>query len=194
MDTDSPDAHQVTRLLHAWRSGETDAREQLITLVYPQLRSLAARYMSGEAGGHTLSATSLVHEAYIKILGSSVDWDDRVHFFAVAARIMRHLLVDHAKSKRRAKRGGPAAKISLDDVVVVSAEPEDQIVFLNEALEDLAAIDSRKAEIVELVYFGGLSQLEAASALGISEATIQRELRLARSWLYRALSRAGEES
>jgi RNA polymerase sigma factor (TIGR02999 family) len=194
MDQQAPDAHQVTRLLHAWRTGQDDARQELISLVYPQLRSLAAHYMSGEAPNHTLSATGLVNEAYIKILGSDVAWDDRVHFFALAARIMRHILVDHAKSKHREKRGGSAAKISLDDVVVVSAEPEDQLIYLNEALDELASLDRRKADMVELIYFGGLSQLEAASVLGISEATVQRELRLAKSWLYRFLSRAGYKS
>jgi RNA polymerase sigma factor (TIGR02999 family) len=188
MGADNANTRQVTQLLHAWRAGETDAREKLITLVYPQLRSLAARHMSSESGGHTLSATGLVHEAYIKILGSDVAWDDRVHFFAVAARVMRHILVDHAKGKHREKRGGAAAKISLDDVVVVSSSPSEQLTDLDEALQNLAKVDQRKADLVELLYFGGLSQLEAAAALGISESTVQRELRLAKAWLYRALS------
>ncbi len=187
MNPDRPDAHHVTGLLHSWRQGESAAREELITLVYPQLRSLAARYMSSESGGHTLSATALVHEAYMRILGSAVSWEDRVHFFAVAARVMRHILVDHAKSRRRAKRGGSAAKISLDDVVVISAAPEESLLDLHEALEHLAALDQRKSDLVEMVYFGGLSQLEAAAALNISEATVQRELRLAKAWLHHAL-------
>jgi RNA polymerase sigma factor (TIGR02999 family) len=189
MGADDANTRQVTQLLHAWRAGETDAREKLITLVYPQLRSLAARHMNNESGGHTLSATGLVHEAYIKMLGSDVAWDDRVHFFAVAARVMRHILVDHAKAKHREKRGGAAAKISLDDVVIVSASPSEQLTDLDEALQNLAKVDQRKADLVELLYFGGLSQLEAAAALGISESTVQRDLRLAKAWLYRALSR-----
>jgi RNA polymerase sigma factor (TIGR02999 family) len=121
------------------------------------------------------------------MLGSDVSWDDRVHFFAVSARIMRQILVDHAKSKHRAKRGGQAAKISLDDVVVVSGAPEEQLLELNEALDNLAKIDERKASLVELIYFGGLNQVEAATALKISEATVQRELRLAKAWLHHAL-------
>lgn len=175
-------------LLRQWRQGQGEAREKLIAVVYPQLRSLAARYMSSENEGHTLSATALVHEAYLRILGSHVSWEDRVHFFAVAARVMRHVLVDHAKSRRRAKRGGSAAKLSLDDVVVVSAAPEDHLLDLHEALERLAAMDPRKSDLVEMVYFGGLSQAEAGAALSISEATVQRELRLAKAWLHNALA------
>jgi RNA polymerase sigma factor (TIGR02999 family) len=192
MDSDESNSRQVTQLLHQWSSGNPDAREQLITLVYPHFRSLAARYMSLESGGHTLTPTALVHEAYLKLLGSNVAWDDRVHFFAVAARVMRHILVDHAKSKRREKRGGAAAKISLDDVVVISASPASEVTDLDEALTNLAKIDQRKADLVELLFFGGLSQLEAATALGVSESTVQRELRLAKAWLYRALSQPGE--
>ncbi len=188
MDFDASGSQQVTVLLHAWRNGDQNARQELVTVVYPQLRALAARYMSGENSGHTLNATGLVHEAYLKILGSKVSWEDRVHFFAVAARIMRHILTDHAKSKHRAKRGGAAAKISLDDAVVVSAAPEECLLDLDEALENLAKIDSRKADLVELIYFGGLNQLEAGAALNISEATVHRELRLAKAWLYRALN------
>ena len=150
--------------------------------------------MNGEGGGHTLSATGLVHEAYLKILGANVNWDDRVHFFAVAARVMRHVLVDHAKSKRRVKRGGAAAKISLDDVVVVSATADEHLLDLDDALDSLAKIDARKAELVELIYFGGLSQLEAAAALSISEATVQRDLKMAKAWLYRALRRDAAEA
>jgi RNA polymerase sigma factor (TIGR02999 family) len=187
MEPTNTDTHQVTGLLHQWRQGDSQAREELINVVYPQLRSLAARYMNSENDGHTLSATALVHEAYLRILGSNVSWEDRVHFFAVAARVMRHVLVDHAKSRRRAKRGGAAAKISLDDVVVVSAAPEENLLDLHEALEQLATIDQRKSDLVEMVYFGGLSQAEAGAALGISEATVQRELRLAKAWLHTAL-------
>jgi RNA polymerase sigma factor (TIGR02999 family) len=181
------DPHHVTALLHDWRNGSEAAREQLVAVVYPQLRSLAARYMSRENGGHTLSATALVHEAYIRILGAQVPWEDRVHFFAVAARVMRHILVDHAKSRRRAKRGGAAAKLSLDDVVVVGEAPQDGLLDLHEALERLAAVDQRKAHLVEMIYFGGLSQAEAGAALRISEATVQRDLRFAKAWLQKSL-------
>jgi RNA polymerase sigma factor (TIGR02999 family) len=194
MNEHTPDSRQVTGLLHQWRQGDDRAREELIGVVYPQLRSLAARYMHAENDGHTLSATALVHEAYLRILGSNVSWEDRVHFFAVAARVMRHVLVDHAKSRRRAKRGGAAAKISLDDVVVVSAAPEENLLDLHEALDQLATIDQRKADLVEMVYFGGLSQVEAGSALGISEATVQREIRLAKAWLHAALEERPDAS
>lgn len=194
MEEHNPDSRQVTGLLHQWRQGDAQAREELIGVVYPQLRSLAGRYMNAENDGHTLSATALVHEAYLRILGSTVSWEDRVHFFAVAARVMRHVLVDHAKSRRRAKRGGAAAKISLDDVVVVSAAPEENLLDLHEALEQLATIDQRKSDLVEMVYFGGLSQAEAGAALGISEATVQREIRLAKAWLHTALEERPDAS
>ena len=146
--------------------------------------------MSGEKSGHTLSATGLVHEAYLKILGSEVPWEDRVHFFAVSARVMRHILVDHAKANRREKRGGLAAKVSLEEAVVISPEPEERLLDLDEALRNLAELDRRKADLVELVYFGGMSQEEAAAALNISEATVQRDLRMAKAWLYRALNQS----
>jgi RNA polymerase sigma factor (TIGR02999 family) len=181
----------VTVLLHAWRAGQADAYERLIAIVYPQLHSLAARFMRGR-GDQTLNATGLVHEAYLKILGASVPWKDRVHFFAVSARVMRQILVDHARANRRAKRGGGAAKISIEDAVVISPAPEERLLDLDEALQNLAAIDKRKADLVELMYFGGLNQAEAAEALQISEATVQRDLKLAKAWLYRALNQVPE--
>ncbi|MFN7922235.1 MAG: sigma-70 family RNA polymerase sigma factor [Bryobacteraceae bacterium] len=177
----------VTALLRQWRSGREEARDELVALVYPQLRALAQRYMGRESEGHTLSATALVHEAYMKIMGTGGDWEDRAHFFAVSARVMRHILIDHAKTKHRAKRGGGAAKLSLDDVAVVSDAPEDQLLDLHEALDNLAAMDPRKAQLVELAYFGGLNLVEAGTVLGISQATVQREMRLAKAWLYNAL-------
>lgn len=175
---------QVTVLLRAWREGDGDAREQLLPLVYPHLRSLAGRYMAAEAKGHTLSATALVHEAYLKLVGSDVPWADRLHFFAVAARVMRHILVDHAKARYSQKRGGGAAKISLDEVAIVTDAPEEQLIDLDKALDKLAAIDKRKADLVEMVYFAGLSQAEAGEVIGISEPTVSRELRLAKAWLH----------
>ncbi len=182
----------VTTLLHAWREGQASARDELITIVYPQLRSLASRYMTGEKSNHTLSATGLVHEAYLKILGARVPWQDRVHFYAVSARVMRHILVDHAKTNRREKRGGSGVKVSLEDAIVVSAEPEERLLDLDEALKALAEIDQRKADLVEMSYFGGLNQAEAAEALNISEATVQRDLRMAEAWLYRALNQSSK--
>ena len=187
----TPEPHQtneVTVLLKAWREGRTDARDELISHVYPQLRSLAMRYMGAENAGHTLSATALVHEAYVKILRADVAWEDRVHFFAVSAKIMRRILVDHARANRRDKRGGHTPKVSIEDVAVISQEPEERLLDLDEALRRLADFDQRKADLVELVYFGGMTQAEAAQALNISEITVNRDLRMAKAWLYRALN------
>ena len=188
MEPGNSHSQNVTALLHAWREGRMNARDELMAMVYPQLRSLASRYMSGERAGHTLSATGLVHEAYLKMLGVEVSWEDRVHFFAVSARVMRHILVDHAKANRREKRGGAASKVSLEDAIVISPQPEARLLDLDEALRNLAELDQRKADLIELLYFGGMSQSEAAAALNISEATVQRDLRMAKAWLYRALN------
>lgn len=192
MDEGRHDAHEVTSLLHAWRSGESAAYGQLIAIVYPKLRALAARFMRGDQGAETLNATGLVHEAYLKILGTELPWADRAHFFAVSARAMRQILVDHAKANRRQKRGGSAAKISIEDAVVISPAPEARLLDLDEALRNLAQIDKRKADLVELLYFGGLNQAEAAEALNVSEATVQRDLKMAKAWLYRALNETPE--
>jgi RNA polymerase sigma factor (TIGR02999 family) len=186
-------AQNVTSLLHAWRAGQPNAHSELIAVVYPQLWSLASRYLRGRQDNQTLNATSLVHEAYLKMLGANVPWQDRVHFFAVSARVMRQILVDHARANRREKRGGSAAKISIEDAVVISATPEERLLDLDEALQNLAKIDKRKADLVELTYFGGLSRAEAAEALQISEATAQRDLRMAKAWLYRALNQSSAD-
>jgi RNA polymerase sigma factor (TIGR02999 family) len=177
----------VTQLLRRWREGEQRAYDELVTLVYPQLRALAGRCMGGEQPGHTLSATALVHEAYLRIVGAEVEWADRVHFFAIAARVMRRILVDHAKSKATGKRGAGASKVPIDEAIPVTGTPEEQILDVHEALEKLTEVDRRKADLVELIYFGGLSYPEAAAALGISEATVHRELRLAKAWLHNTL-------
>lgn len=192
MSEDIGSSQNVTVLLHAWRAGQQNAYSQLISIVYPRLLTLASRCMGGTQGNETMNATSLVHEAYLKILGTDVPWQDRVHFFAVSARVMRQILIDHARSHRRAKRGGSAVKISLEDAAVVSPAPESRLLDLDEALKNLAAIDNRKAELVELLYFGGLSQTEAAEVLQISEATVQRDLKMAKAWLYRALNQSIE--
>ncbi len=192
MDELPEKAQNVTVLLHAWRAGEPDAYGQLISIVYPKLRHMALRCMRGSAAHETLNATSLVHEVYLKILGAELPWQDRVHFFAVSARVMRQILVDHARGRNRHKRGGSAAKISIEDAVVISPAAEERLLDLDEALENLAQIDKRKADLVELLYFGGLNQHEAAEALGISEATVQRDLKMAKAWLYRALNDAPE--
>lgn len=178
----------VTQLLLDWRAGKQEALDRLMPLVYDELRRLAGRYMRGERSQHTLQATALVNEAYLRMVDMKVSWQDRAHFFAVAARLMRRLLVDHARAHHRAKREGSGQKVSLDDAAEVSYQPASNLVALDEALTELATFDERKSDIVELHFFGGLSNEQVAEALGISRATVQRELRLAKAWLNRELS------
>src|SRR5579871_5280957 len=178
---------QVTRLLREWSGGDKAALDQLMPLVYDQLRSLAARCLSSERPEHTLRATALVNEAYLRLVNAELTFNDRVHFYAVAARLLRHILVDHAKSLNRAKRGGGVQKLSLDEALVVGQAAPSGILDLDEALQRLATQDARKAEVVELLFFGGLTYDEAAAALNISPATVHRELRMAKAWLHREL-------
>ncbi len=180
----------VTQLLLDWRSGNQAALDRLMPLVYDELRRLAGHYMRSERPQHTLQATALVNEAYIRLVDMKVSWKDRAHFFAVAARLMRRLLVDHARAHHRAKREGARPKLSLDEAVEVSVEPASNLLALDEALNRLAAFDSRKSDIIELHFFGGLSNEEVAEAVGISRATVQRELRLAKAWLSHELRTA----
>jgi RNA polymerase sigma factor (TIGR02999 family) len=182
------DDQQVTRLLKEWGGGSKEALDQLMPLVYDQLRTLAARCLSAERPEHTLRATALVNEAYLRLVGSELAFNDRVHFYAVAARLLRHILVDHAKSLNRAKRGGGAAKLSLDEALVVGQAAPSGILDLDDALKRLAVHDSRKAEVVELLFFGGLTYDEASAMLNISPATVHRELRMAKAWLHRDLT------
>ena len=179
----------VTEILLEWRSGNDEALKRLMPMVYDELRRLAGRYMRNERREHTLQATALVNEAYIRLVDMKVSWQDRAHFFAVAARLMRRLLVDHARGHHRAKREGDAAKISLDDAVEVSSGPALNVLAVDEALTRLTEFDPRKSEILELRYFGGLNNDEVAEALGVSRATVQRDLRLAKAWLHRELKR-----
>lgn len=182
------ESHTVTQLLRAWRGGDREALDRLIPLVYAELRRLAGRAMRGERPEHTLQTTDLVHEAYLRLAGADVEWQDRVHFFATAARVMRRILVDHAKAKRRAKRGGGARKISLENVALVSKEASADFLALDEALSRLEARDERKCRAVECRFFAGMTHEETAAALGVSPATVDRELRLAKAWLYRELN------
>ena len=178
--------HQVTRLLQDWGKGDKQALDQLMPLVYNQLRKLAARCLAAEAPEHTLRATALVNEAYLRLVGSDVSFNDRAHFFAVAARLLRRILVDHARAQGRQKRGAGAERLTLDEAVQVGpAQPE--VVDLDEALDRLAAHDKRKSDIVELLFFGGLTYDETAAALDISPATVHRELTMAKAWLHREL-------
>lgn len=189
--TSSP-AKAVTHLLLEWRSGNQAALDQLMPLVYDELRRLAAHYMRSERPDHTLQATALVNEAYLHLIDMDVGWQNRAHFFAVAARLMRRLLVDHAKAHRRAKRGSGGRKLSLDEALDVSVEPASDVLALDEALNRLATLDPRKSQIIELHFFGGLSNEETAEALGLSRATVQRELRLAKAWLNHELKSSDE--
>jgi RNA polymerase sigma factor (TIGR02999 family) len=182
------DDQQVTRLLKEWGGGSKEALDQLMPLVYDQLRTLAARCLSAERPEHTLRATALVNEAYLRMVGAELTFNDRVHFYAVAARLLRHILVDHAKSLNRAKRGGGAPKLSLDEALVVGQAAPSGILDLDDALKRLAVHDSRKAEVVELLFFGGLTYEEASAMLNISPATVHRELRMAKAWLHRDLT------
>ena len=183
-----PDRTEVSRLLLAWRDGDASALDQLLPLVYDQLHALARRHLKGERPDHTLQTTALIHEAYLRLVGADVAWEGRGHFMAVAAQTMRRILVDHARGKQRAKRGAGAVRVDLDEARVPTAEAAGDLVALDEALHRLAAFDERKARAVELHYFGGCTYDETASALGVSPATVHRELRVAKAWLYRELS------
>jgi RNA polymerase sigma factor (TIGR02999 family) len=156
-------------------------------VVYDELHRLASRAMRGERPDHTLQTTALVHEAYLRLAGAQVEWQDRVHFFATAARVMRRILVDHAKAKRRGKRGGGAMKIALDEAALVTPDPPHDLLALDEALSRLEARDERKCRIVECRFFAGMTHEETAAALGVSPATVDRELRVAKAWLVREL-------
>jgi len=179
---------EVTELLIDWRNGDRNALDKLMPVVYEELRRLAKRYMAAERPGHTLQTTALVNEAYCKLLNhNQMQWQNRAHFFAIAAQVMRRLLVDHARTRRYAKRGGGARPISLDEVALVTEERASDVLALDEALSRLANFDPRKGEIVELRYFGGLSVEEVADVLAVSPITIKREWLKAKAWLQREL-------
>jgi RNA polymerase sigma factor (TIGR02999 family) len=186
----SPDRQAVTRLLSAWQSGDSHALERLTPLIYEELRNRARHYMRRERPGHTLQATAVVHEAFVKLVEMNVSWQDRAHFFAVAARQMRRILVDHAKMRFRDKRGG-ATTGSLADFEGLDIGPSTagdiDVLEIDEALERLAGNNPRLAELVELHYFGGLTYQELSETLKVSEATVDRELRLAKAWILRQL-------
>ena len=180
----------VTQLLVDWRNGDASALNQLLPLVYDELHRLAKRYMAHERQNHTLQATALVNEAYLRLAGQVPnEWQNRAHFFGVAAQVMRHLLVDHARARQYAKRGGGAQQITLDEAVAVIPEASVEVIALNDALDKLAHLDERKARIVELRYFGGLSADETAEVLGLSEITIKREWLKAKAWLYQEMNK-----
>lgn len=181
--------HEVTQLLMDWSDGNTAALKELMPLVYRELRKLARQYLKRERDGHTLQTTDLVHEAYLKLVDQRrVQWQNRTHFFGVAAELMRRILVDHARRHKRAKRGGGLPLLSLSQANMVSRQPTVDVIALDEALTRLAQVDERKARIVELRFFGGLEVDEVAEFLKISTPTVMREWKMAKAWLHRELS------
>lgn len=184
----TPSEKEVSVLLQAWSEGDQRALEKLTPIVYGELRRLARHYMQGERSAHTLQTTALVNEAYLRLTDyKRMRWENRAHFFAVSAQLMRRILVDHAR-RRNLKRGRGLRRVSLDDKAAVGAAPDGDFVALDEALRDLAQVDTRKARIVELRFFGGLSVDETAEVLKVSPATVMRDWSSARAWLYREMS------
>ena len=186
-----PPHGEITGLLARVRKGDQQANAQLAPLIYDELRRLAAHYMRSERPDHTLQATALVHEAYIRLVGQDVDWQNRAHFFAVAAQIMRRVLVDYARAAKAGKRSGKLHRIPLETALVYAEEQSGELVALDEALDRLQKWDPRQSRIVELRFFGGLSVEETAEVLGISTRTVKRDWSMARAWLYGELTKAG---
>jgi RNA polymerase sigma-70 factor (ECF subfamily) len=183
------DSQQITSLLVEWSNGNQTALENLMPLVYDELRRIARRYMRRQADVHTIQTTELIHEAYLKLARSEErNFQNRSHFFGVAARAMRHILVDYARSKHSRKRGGWQEKVTLDDSAAVSFQKSDEIIRLDDAMKQLATLDARKSRVVELKYFGGLTNEEIAEVLKISPETVKRDWRFSRTWLLRELT------
>jgi RNA polymerase sigma factor (TIGR02999 family) len=181
----------VTELLFRWRGGDREALEELMPLVYGELRRLARHYLQMERIGHTLQSTALVHEAYLRLAGENVpQWQNRAHFFGIAAHVMRQILVEHARGHGAAKRGGSACKLTLDDAVALPERKDVDLVALDDALKDLARLDEQQSRIVELRFFAGLTIEDTSEVLGISPATVKREWTSARAWLYREIDRS----
>jgi RNA polymerase sigma factor (TIGR02999 family) len=186
---DSSRAHKVTELLLSWGQGDTASLDRLVPLVYDELRRVARRHLRGESPGHALQATALVHEVYLRLVDvDRMTLTSRAHFFGVAARLMRQILVDHARRQHAEKRGGGATMVSLDGVLPAALPSSVDVLALDEALSALSAIDDRQCRVVELRFFAGLNIDETAEALGVSSATVEREWALAKAWLYRQLS------
>jgi len=194
MKLSTPSPEEITQLLIAGSNGSQDALERLFPLVYVELRRLAHRYMSRERPGHTLQTTAVVHEAYLRLIDQKhVQWQNRAHFFAIAAQMMRRILITHAQSRTYAKRGGGAFKVSLDEAAILSQERAGELLALDEALKSLTALDPRRSQVVELRFFGGLSNEEIAEVLKISPNTVTRDWNVAKAWLYRELSKEQED-
>jgi RNA polymerase sigma factor (TIGR02999 family) len=185
------EASHVSGLLAAWRDGDRDALERLVPLIRPELHRLAERHLAREAANHGMEASSLVQEAFLRLLPSAkLDWRDRAHFFAVASRVMRHVLVDYARERKRVKRGGGAVHVAVDEAAVLSPERVEEVVAVDLALARLAAADARKARVFEMRFFGGMSVEETAEVLGVAPNTVIRDWSFARAWLRRELSGA----
>jgi RNA polymerase sigma factor (TIGR02999 family) len=190
-----PDSHEVTKLLLAWSEGDKAAMDRLMPLVYDELRRLAKSHMRRERGANTLQTTALVHEAYLRLIDQKeAQWQNRAHFFAIAAQMMRRVLVDHARSRQYQKRGGGARRVSFDEALEVSDERAAEVVALDEALTALAEFDERKSRLVELRFFGGLSIEETAEVLGVSPGTVMRDWTLAKTWLQRQINKRGQDA
>jgi len=186
------DSDNVTRLLLEWGDGNQQALEALVPLIYKELRNLAHNFLYRERLGHTLQTTALVHEAYLKLIDQNdARWQNRAHFFAIAAQAMRRILIDSARKHAAAKRGGPQAALSLDEVADIALEPDINLLKLDEALNELAKIDPRQSRIVELRYFGGLTIEETAEVISVSPATVKREWMMARAWLHQEITERG---
>jgi RNA polymerase sigma factor (TIGR02999 family) len=186
----TPKNESITQLLRELSAGDIQAFDALIPLVYDQLRKLASNCLRSERPGHTLPATALVHEAYVRLVDSEIAWEDRVHFYAVAARVMRRILVDHARASGRQKRGGGVERVQLDEALVPGHNAPEAVLELDDALGRLESQDARKARIVEMIFFGGMTYEETATALKLSSATVDRELRMAKAWLHRELTKS----
>ena len=180
--------HEITRLLKEWANGAQSALDALTPLVYEELRRLAESYMRSESPGHTLQPTALVHEAFLRLVGRAPDCDNRSQFYGVAAHLMRQILIDHARTRQAVKRGSRFVHLSLEEDLVVCHERDGDLLALDEALERLAALDPRKARVIEMRFFGGLSVQESAEALNVSEVTVRRDWQFAKTWLLRELS------
>ncbi|MGH9766521.1 MAG: sigma-70 family RNA polymerase sigma factor [Blastocatellia bacterium] len=180
---------QISHLLQLWSEGDSEALDQLMPLVYQELRRMARRYMGQQPSCHTLQTTALIHEAYLRLVGQEEKrWENRAHFFGVAAQAMRHILVDYARARNAAKRGGEARAVSLEEAAFVSEERAAELVALDDALTELARLSPRQSQVVELRYFGGLSVAETAEALKVSPDTVTRDWNQAKAWLYHALN------
>jgi len=184
----TPSPEEVTDLLNEWGNGDQEALNRLMPLVYDELHRLASRYLRHERVGHTLQTTALVHEAYLKLVDQkTANWHNRVQFFAAAAKVMRHVLVDYARSRKAAKRGGDYCRLSLDEAAISSQDKDADLLVLNEALDNLAVIDPQQSRVVELRVFGGLTVEDTAEALGISARTVKREWSMAKAWLHQQI-------